>query len=322
MSTIMNHKLNRNNKFDILASSFLQESGLPFSNVLNAEYIHQAFQDEKALFGQDNIYSTEIVLWAFLAQTLRDGKGSACSAAVADIGTYMVSTGQKPPSGDTGDYCRARAKLNIKALKRLVRESGRQIEDSADESWLFNGLHAKLVDGFSFTMPDTPENQKEYAQSGNQAKGIGFPIARTCVIISLATACVCNIAIGPYRGKKTGETALLRDMMDSFNDGDIAVFDRYYCSYMMLSLLLTRGVNVCTQQHQLRNSDYRMGHRLGKNDYLMTWTKPQCPKWMSIEQYKQVPESMKVREIRFDENELGKHDAFTIVTTLNDPEKY
>jgi hypothetical protein len=34
------------------------------------------------LFGQDDIYSTQIVLWAFLAQVLRDGKGAACASAV------------------------------------------------------------------------------------------------------------------------------------------------------------------------------------------------------------------------------------------------
>ena len=54
----------------------------------------------------------------------------------------------------------------------------RELEDSADESWLWKGKHAKLIDGFTFTMPDTPKNQAEYPQQKAQAAGVGLPIAR------------------------------------------------------------------------------------------------------------------------------------------------
>ncbi|MCP4342231.1 MAG: IS4 family transposase [Desulfobulbaceae bacterium] len=322
MSTINNSQLEGNNKFDVLASSFLQEQGLPFSKVLDANHIHQVFQEEDALFGQEDIYSTEIILWAFLAQTLHDGKSAACSAAVADIATYMLQTGQQPPSGNTGDYCRSRAKLKLSALKRLVRESGSMLESNAEESWLFKNHHAKLVDGFTFTMPDTPENQQVYPQQVRQAEGIGFPIARACAVISLATACVCDIAIGPYAGKETGETALLREIIDIFDSGDIAVFDRCYSSYMMFALLMARDVDVCTRLHQFRKTDFRKGRQLGKNDYLITWQRPQCPTWMSSEQYEQIPETLTLREIRYKKNELGKHEPLTVVTTLVDSDKY
>ena len=161
--------------FDVVADPFLQKTGLPFASVLNAESIQQVFREEDAFFGQDDIFSTEIVLWAFLAQTLRDGKGAACAAAVADIAAYMLQTGQRPPSGDTGDYCRARAKLNLTAIQRLVRESAQELERDADKRWLWKGLHAKLVDGFTFTMPDTLENQAAFPQLKLQTPGVGFP---------------------------------------------------------------------------------------------------------------------------------------------------
>ena len=87
--------------FDTIASAFLQEAGLPFASVLDAEAIQRAFREEDALFGQGDLFSTEVVLWAFLAQTLRDGKGVACAAAVADIATYLLQTGRRPPCGET-----------------------------------------------------------------------------------------------------------------------------------------------------------------------------------------------------------------------------
>jgi hypothetical protein len=92
-------------------------------------------------------------------------------------------------------------------------------------------------------MPDTPKNQAEYPQQKAQKPGVGFPIARAVAIVSLATACVMDVAIGPYSGKETGESALLRSMLEMLSPGDIAVMDRYYCSFMMIALLLSRGTH-------------------------------------------------------------------------------
>ncbi len=311
------------NDFSLIADSFLQDPGLPFASVLDAESIPQAFREEEGLFGQEDIYSTQIVLWAFLAQTLRDGKGVACAAAAADIAAYLLQTGERPPSGDTGDYCRARAKLKLAAVQRLVRESAGQLEQQVERSWLWKGLHAKLVDGFTFTMPDTPANQARFPQIGAQRPGVGLPIARVCVVISLATAGVCDLAIGPYEGKETGETALLRELRETFEDNDVVVFDRYYGSFMMLALLSLRGLHVCVRRHPLRHGDFRRGRRLGPGDHLITWTRPQRPRWMSREQYDQIPETLTLREVKFDVKVPGyRTKTITIITTLTDPRAY
>ncbi len=254
---------------------------------------------------------------------MRDGKGVACSAAVADIATYLLQTGQRPPSGDTGAYCRARAKLSLPALRRLVRESAGQLEGQVDRSWLWKGRHAKLVDGFTFTMPDTPENQAAFPQNREQQPGVGLPIARACVVLSLATACVCNLAVGPYEGKETGESALLRQLLETFAAQDVAVFDRYYCSYMMLALLSLRGVHVCARRFERRRSDFRRGRRLGPGDHLITWTRPKRPPWMSAEQYDQIPERLTLREVQFQVTVPGcRVKTLTVITTLTDPAAY
>jgi len=311
------------NPFDCIATPFLQNTGLPFASVLDADTIQKAFQEQDGLFAEDDLYSTHIVLWAFLAQTLRDGKDAACAAAVASIAAYMVQTGQQPPKGNTGDYCRARAKLNPTALQSLVGQAAQELENQADPSWLWKERHCKLVDGFTFTMPDTHANQAMYPQLTTQEPGVGFPIARACAIISLATAAICGAAIGPYEGKETGETALLRQILGSFNENDVVIFDRYYCSYFMIALLKLRGVDVCARLHQARHSDFRRGRRLGSGDHLVTWDRPQRPDWMSPEEYAQIPETMELREIRFEVTEPGKAaEAITVVTTLTDPEEY
>jgi hypothetical protein len=309
--------------FDAVARPFLQQDGLPFAQVLGADTIGRAFAEEGALFAQDEIFSTPVVLWAFLAQALKDGKGAACAAAVADIVTYQQQIGAAVPSGDTGDYCRARAKLSPAALRRLVIRSARGLEEQAPDAWLWHGRHAKLVDGFTFTMPDTPANQEAFPQPTSQAPGVGFPMARACVVLSLATAAIHDLAFGPYKGKETGETALLREMLDAFDDGDIAVCDRYFCSFMMLALLQARGVDVCTRLHQRRSPDLRRGRRLGLADRLVTWTRPPRPEWMSEADYARIPETLTLRKLRFRVTEPNRRtEIITIVTTLIDPVAY
>jgi len=311
------------NRFAAVVEPFLQQPGLPFAEVLTAEAVEQAFAEEHALFGEGDIFSTPIVLWAFLAQVLRDGKGAACAAAVADIATYMQQTGGRAPSGDTGDYCRARAKLSLSALRRLTVQTAEQLEERADPSWLFHGLHPKLIDGFTFTMPDTPDNQRAFPQQKTQKPGVGFPIARACAILSLATAAIHNLSIGPYEGKETGESSLLRDILDCLKEGDIAVFDRYFCSFMMLAILRLGGVHFCTRLHQRRLSDFRRGRRLGPDDHLVTWIRPARPPWMSEELYAQIPQTMTLRELRFTVTIPGRRcRTLTVVTSLLDPEPY
>ena len=311
------------NTFGVIADSFLHDPGLPFASVLDAGSIQRVFREEEALFGQDDLFSTEIVLWAFLAQMLRDGKGIACTSAGADMATYLLQTGQRPPSGDTGDYCRARAKLKLTALQRLAREVSGQLEDRVAAAWLRKGLHAKLVDGFTFTLPDTPGNQAAFPQPHVQRPGVGFPLARACVVLSRATAGVCDLAVGPYEGKQTGETALLRSLLATFQPHDVVVFDRYFCSFMMLALLSRQGVHVCVRLHHCRRSDFRRGRRLGPGDHLITWIRPQRPPWMSPEQYAQMPETLTLREVQFDVKVPGgRVETLTVITTLTDPQKY
>ena len=142
-------------------------------------------------------------------------------------------------------------------------------------------------------------------------------------MLSLATACVCDMALGPYEGKETGETALLRGLLETFEENDVVVFDRYYGSFMMLALLSLRGIHVCTRLHQSRPTDFRRGRRLGPGDHLITWTRPPRPKWMCQEQYDQIPETLTLREVQFDVKVPGRRtETITVITTLTDPQAY
>lgn len=144
--------------FRAVADAFLAQPGLPFASVLSAERIERVFAKHGNLFGRGAIYSTAMMVWSFLNQVLRDGKEASCQSAVARVVVHQSVVGRAIPTSDTGDYCRARAKLSEAALRDLTIEIAADVENRADEKWLRKGKHAKLVDGFTLTMPDTPAN--------------------------------------------------------------------------------------------------------------------------------------------------------------------
>jgi len=198
------------NSFQKIADAFLSQPGLPFAEILSPKRIERVFAKHENLFGCGAIYSTAVMVWSFLGQVLCDGKarwqggflpsgrvvGRRVLLAAGDV-AYCLQREVTIPTADTGDYCGARAKLSEAALRGLMREVAAEVEEQAVSTWLWLGLHAKLVDGFTFTMPDTEENQAEYPQAKTQKPGIGFPIARAVAILSLATACVMDVAVGP-----------------------------------------------------------------------------------------------------------------------------
>ena len=156
------------NDFQRVVDAFLSRPGLPFADVLSAERIERIFSKNGNLFGTGAIYSTAVMVWSFLGQILRDGKEASCQAAVARVVSWSQQQGTAVPTSDTGDYCKARAKLSEAALRDLTREIANVVEEQANSGWLWKGRHAKLIDGFTFTMPDTAANQAEYPQQKSQ----------------------------------------------------------------------------------------------------------------------------------------------------------
>lgn len=262
------------------------------------------------------IYSTAVVLWAFMSQIMRDGKEAACQSAVARITAFFSLRGKPAPGADTGNYCRARAKLPEDALKELCLGVASEAEDKVEPKWLWKSMHAKLIDGFTFKMPDTQKNQKEYPQHTAQKPGIGFPIARVLAVMSLATGCLVDATVGPYSGKETGETSLLRRLLKGFSAGDIVIADRFFCNYWLIAMFMKLNVHVCFRKKK-RHTDFRTGKRLGKQDHLIQWHRPARPAWMSHEMYDSLPLVITLRELRYTVEAPGrKSGPFIIVTTL------
>ena len=312
-------------QFDLVLGSFLQKPGLPFADVLPEEAIQAAFEEEGAAFGQedDAVYTPAITLWTFVSQVFFKEEQRSCAGAVARLIVLLVSLGRKPCSDNTGAFCRARAKLPEAAFRRLVYQVADGCEDAQPDEWRWKSRRTYLVDGCTVSMPDTPENQAVYPQPNTQQPGLGFPLARLVVMLSLATAMVSGLAIGPYSGKETGESALFRQLFDRLRKGDVVVADCYFCSYFMICLLREQGVDLVARLHHKRTADFRRGQWLGPGDHVVEWPRPARPAWMDEETYARMPASLRIREVEVAVAQPGfRVEVFVVATTLLDADEY
>ena len=310
-----------NRQFDSLRESLESQQGLPFLSHLSRARVEAACH-QRGHRWRERIYTPWVTLGIFLSQVLSTDQ--SCDDAVDRFQKFRYDRNLPAVSAETTSYCAARSRLPEAIFWNLVRQVGKSIHQHAETSWLFQGRAVKIVDGSTVSMPDTPENQAAYPQAKTQKSGLGFPIARLLVVFSLAVGTVLEAAIGPYQGKQTSELALLRQIIEEFQPGDLLLADRFFCSYWVIAAVQARGVDVVVRLHQRRSADFRRGRRLGLRDHRVVWSKPkQVPAWMTRAEYDAMPAQLTIREFRVGVAEKTNRVRWlVVVTTLLDATTY
>ncbi len=166
-------------------------------------------------------------------------------------------------------------------------------------------------------MPDTPENRVSYPQPPTQKAGIGFPLARLTVLLSLATGACHDLAIAPYKGKGTGETTLLRGMYDALKPGDVVLADALFDNYFLACELRERGIDLVARLKYKRASSQKLQH--GPDGEVLVWQRPNKPRGMTGEQYRRYPESLMMRQVHVDARDKNNRaKQFQVITTILD----
>jgi hypothetical protein len=254
-----------------LQRQFLQDGGLPFTNILSEQAVSNAVAAIETCW-LDRIYSPVVTLWVFVSQVL--SQDHSCRAAVARLIAHRVSHGQRPCSAETGAYCQARKRLPETFFSTAARHTARALEASAEERWLWKGRRVLAYDGSTVSMPDTAENQEAYPQPPQQKVGVGFPLARMAAFFSLSCGTLVDLAICSYSGKGNSELGMLRSLWDILLPGDVMLADRYMCAWNEIFRLKERGVDTVIRLSVHRSADFRRGQRLGKGDHIVQWPKP------------------------------------------------
>lgn len=297
-----------------LRARFARNEGLPFADVLTEASIRDALNEHGVRY-RDRVFGPVTTIWGFLSQILNDDH--SCRDAVSRIIAHRAANGLKTCSPNTASYCNARSRVATGVLRSLARRTAAELQAGAVEEWRWNGRSVFIADGSHVSMPDTPENRAIYPQPVVQQPGIGFPLARVAVLLSLATGACHDLTIAPYAGKGTGETTLLRRMYDSLSPGDVVLADALFDNYFLACELRERGIELVA-----RVQAERVGSRTVESWHdgdLILWQRPNKPRGMTGEQYRRYPKSLLMRQVTVDARDKNNRaERFKVVTTMLD----
>lgn len=289
-----------------------------FSHILPADLLAPAASGDNS---RQRLYSLRGTFWGFLWQMLHPA--TSCREVVRQIQALFCSAGLSTPVDEgTSAYCQARQRLPLQTLQRARAAAADHAEKLLPQNQTrWRGWRPKVADGSTLSLADTPANQRAYPQLASQKPGCGFPLLKIVGVFSLASGALLGYAKG---NKHCAELPLLFRLRQLFQSGDLLLADRGFCSYVVMALLEMLGVACLLRLHQGRPDDLRGGIRLGKNDRLVVWRKPQIkPRYLPKALWRRVPEELTVRVLRAKLDLPGfRTQSVTLVTTLSDAEAY
>jgi len=297
---------------DAVRARFVRNEGLPFADVLTETSIRDVLHEHGVRY-RDRVFNPVTTIWGFLSQVLSEDH--SCRDAVSRIIAHRATNGLTVCSPNTASYCDARSHLLTGVLSTLAKQTAEELQMSIDRQWKWNGRSVFIVDGSTVSMPDTPKNQQKYPQPPAQQPGLGFPLARIAVLLSLATGACHDLEIAPYQGKGTGEKSLFRRMYDTLQPGDVVVADALFDDYFITWELYQRNIDIVARA-QYERVDSRISERSPEGD-LLVWQRPNKPRGMTKEQYRSYPESLVMRQVTVDARDSNNRVAqFKVVTTI------
>src|SRR6478735_11172324 len=277
---------------ETVRARFTSSQGLPFAEVLTEAGILAVLGERKVEY-RDRVFGPVTTIWGFLSQVLSDDH--SCRDAVSRVIAHRAASGLGPCSPNAASYCNARARLPTGVLRALAKGTARQLQDGLPQAWKWNGRDAYIADGSHVSMPDTPQNQAAYPQVYNQKPGLGFPLARVAVLLSLATGACHGLAMAAYAGKGTGETTLLRQLYDSLAPGDVILADALFDDYFIACELRQRGIELVARAQYQRVGTQTV--QSGPDGDVIVWQRPNKPRGMKGEQYCTYPKTLRMRQV-------------------------
>jgi hypothetical protein len=299
---------------ETVRARFARNTGLPFANVLTEANILDVLNDHGIKY-RDRVFNPVTTIWGFLSQVLSDDH--SCRDAVARVIAHQAASRARVCSPNTASYCNARSRLRTDVLRTLAMRTAQELQAGALQEWKWNGRNVFIADGSHVSMPDTSQNQASYPQPEVQRPGIGFPLARLTVLLSLATGACHDLAIAPYAGKGTGETTLIRQMYDTLKPGDVVLADALFDDYFIACELRQRGIELVARAQYQRVGTQTVQSR--PDGDVIVWQRPNKPHGMKGEQYRTYPKTLLMRQVSVDARDKDNRvEQFKVITTILD----
>lgn len=269
---------------------------------------------------RDRHYTRWRTFWCALWQNLNPQ--AACREVVRQLQALFKLEGGPRISDQDGAYCRARARLPLAQFPKALAATAKACDQLAPPAGGLKGRPVKVVDGSALTLlADTKKNRTAYPPLQCQPGQPAFPMLRFVVLFSLLSGAILAAAQGSLA---VSELSLLAQLAGQLAKGDILIGDRGFGCYPVIARLQhTLGVDFIGRTTRRIDGRRRL-QRLGRNDWLIEWTKGKIPSpWMSLAQWQALPATLRLRAVKGALYQKGfRVRQVTVLTTLRDPAAY
>ena len=90
----------------------------------------------------------------------------------------LRESGAVVPSSDTGAYSKARKRLPLSVIQRLLAQTTQTLPAQISNEQRWCGRRVCAYDGTAVTLCDTPANQQVYPQHGNSVAGVWLSVGK------------------------------------------------------------------------------------------------------------------------------------------------
>ena len=263
------------------------------------------------------VFELSRVFWCFLWQALQPR--TSCRAVVRQLQAFC-ETPRRPIDGNTSAYCQARRRLPYSCMRQALRDSAHSADRLSRQGVPGWKRAIKVFDATTVRLADTDANRERYHYPSGQRRGCGFPVMKVLGMYSLASGAILQTVTAPW---SVHDLRLFQDLWPELQPGDIAMGDRAFGAYLGLAVLPLRGVDMVTRLHQSRHFNRHQAKKIGPSEWLVTWTRPKRPDYLSEAPWAAVPTQITVRIIRVRVHIKGfRTKELWLSTTLLDPSAY
>jgi hypothetical protein len=136
---------------------------------------------------RDRLLNPAATMHVFLLQILHGNTACTALSRLAGIGFTAAA------------YCTARKRLPLALFQELLERLCDALFPEVHKTGRWRGHRTWLLDGSSYSMPDTPELQAYFGQPSQQKKGCGFPVAHMLTLFHAGTGLLLRVLASPMR---------------------------------------------------------------------------------------------------------------------------
>lgn len=135
----------------------------------------------------------------------------------------------------------ARSRLGSEPMRRLYESVATPMATEQTRGAFFRGWRLTAIDGTTFDLADTAENDRAYGRPGASRGESGFPQMRAALLSECGTRAFFGAEAGPY---STAETVLETKLFPRLSRGMLVLADRGLFSYPMWKSAIDSGADL------------------------------------------------------------------------------